>query len=204
MKRTKIILTMIIFLTIIISAKEYRYSIGQCDVIENALGDIIDIEIIYNGSIKRSDIYLHFGRNGWQDIKDIHGYRNSFMFRVSRDTISLEMCFYSADGIWDNNYGQDYRINLRGFLPDSVISSLGDSLSKYDLIKERYQRIRQSIYYLEQIQRSDDQSRQLRVLYELKNVAEQILPEIMRVKDIKKGSDLEQRYTEFLIKTDCL
>jgi len=203
MKKLQMTLMMIIVMICITNAKEYRYEIGSCSIIENTYGDMMDIEIIYDGYIKRGDLYIHVGKNGWQEIRDIHGYRNSFILQVPRNTVSLEFCFFSGK-TWDNNNGHDYKINLRGFLPDSMMASLGDELKKYDLINERYQKISQHIYYLENVEKSADQNRQLETLYELREEARVLLPEIMRKKDIKKDSDLEYRFATFLAKTDGL
>ena len=155
MKKLRIILLLVLAMFFIGNAKEYRYEIGQCSIIENTYGDMIDIEIIYDGFIKRGDLFIHIGVNGWQKIQDIHGYRNSFILQVPRNTASMEFCFFSGK-LWDNNNGKDYKVNLRGFLPDSMMMSLGDELEKFDIINDSYQKINQHIYYLENIKKSEE------------------------------------------------
>ena len=63
-----------------------------------------------------SQVYLHVGRNGWQDVPEVDpsmtfdGTAWTHDYEPLPDTRSIEVAFRDGDGVWDSNAGSDWQV----------------------------------------------------------------------------------------------
>ncbi|MHC1748600.1 MAG: carbohydrate-binding protein [Cellulosilyticaceae bacterium] len=90
----------------------------------------IKYDSCYEASLYTKDVILHYGVNGWNDVKDIpmtlkSSYDENNNLKVWYEatlalngTDTINYCYYisynrgSCGGFWDNNNGQDYHITV--------------------------------------------------------------------------------------------
>ncbi|NLB65909.1 MAG: hypothetical protein GX803_05515 [Lentisphaerae bacterium] len=67
-----------------------------------------------------SAIQIHIGRNGWQDVIDPdpamtkNGYFWEYTYSPPTNTTVIDVVFNNGSGIWDNNNGADWHVNVTG------------------------------------------------------------------------------------------
>lgn len=64
-------------------------------------------------------VYIHIGRNGWQDVIEPNPAMTSlgdggweYTYDVPSDTYEINMAFNDGAGTWDNNNGQDWHLDI--------------------------------------------------------------------------------------------
>jgi len=73
------------------------------------------------GPLKNAaSIKIHIGRNGWQDVIDPdpamtkNGYYWEYTYNTPTNTTAIDVVFNDGGGIWDNNNGADWHVNVTG------------------------------------------------------------------------------------------
>ena len=112
-------------------------------------GDNINIDsltkIIYSGSLledKPEAIYMHYGYgllwSNLQEIKllpSITGYESDINFIQDGDVF---FCFRSSSGKWDNNFGQNYVLNVSPKPLPSFTKEISTALIPVPRLKKSY------------------------------------------------------------------
>ncbi|MFW5782152.1 MAG: hypothetical protein ACOCWO_02540 [Candidatus Muiribacteriaceae bacterium] len=192
----------VIFMTV--SGIDTQYNYDGVKVSESLKDGKIILALDYMKNELPGEPVLHYGVNGWNGIQDLKMRRGRIQLVFPRDTWRVEFCFRHGQH-WDNNAGMDWYVELANFLPESFSDGLGNELEKHDIIKEKHRAINSAIYYIETIEdKTEDDIRYLKSLYEMKELAEDLLPRIMRVKDKKKDITLECDLQKFLSMTEGL
>ena len=67
-----------------------------------------------------SAIYIHIGRNGWQDViapapaMTKNGYYWEYTYAMPTNTTQINVVFHDGNDNWDNNNGQDWHVAVTG------------------------------------------------------------------------------------------
>ncbi|MCE9615107.1 MAG: hypothetical protein K8T26_12585 [Lentisphaerae bacterium] len=77
-----------------------------------------------------TNVFIHMGRNGWQDVLLPNPIMTpagtgvwSYAYAVPAATYRIECVFNNGEGQWDNNQGNDYRVNVTGCAAPAVAVS---------------------------------------------------------------------------------
>ena len=77
------------------------------------------VKISYTGQFfqdESKDVFIHYGFGyNWDNVKDIKMEKTELGFQTEIEldsSVSLNLCFYNENNIWDNNFGNNYNFPI--------------------------------------------------------------------------------------------
>ncbi len=121
------------------SAANWSVAISECVILSSASFDpaapdgCTPVTITYDpgtGDLENANpVYIHVGRNNWQDVSDPAMTDNgdgtwSYVYNVPAGTFRIDSVFHDGSNTWDNNLGSDWQVNVAN-CPSAFTQTVG-------------------------------------------------------------------------------